>query len=314
MAPTSPQPWARQLWALARTQHSVVTRAQLVELGLSPEAIQHRIERGRLHPLHRGVYALGRPQLDQLGTWMAAVLRCGPEALLGYGSAAALLGIAEQVPQMVEIVVPSHVDRRPPGIRVHRRAVLRAGDRDERRGVPVTGPAATLIDCASRVGSKSLEAMVNAADRLDLIDPEALLREVEATPSRPGRRALRELLDRQTFARTDSELERRFLRLVRSAGLPFPQTQVRVNGYRVDFYWPELRLVIETDGLRYHRTPNQQARDLRREQVHAASGLTALRFPAAQVFKEPTTVEAILHSVIARLRRVPGDLCVPEYR
>lgn len=215
---------------------------------------------------------------------------------------------------MIEIVVPSDVYRRQPGIRVHRRAVLRFEDRGICSEIPVTSPAATLVDCASQVGSRSLEAMVNAADRLDLIDFEELRKEVEATPPRPGLPALRGLLDRNTFTRTDSALERRFLRLVRSARLPEPQTQAWVNGFRVDFYWPELGLVVETDGLRYHRTPTQQARDLQREQVHAAAGLTALRFAGAQVRDAPSIVLARLTSVIKRLDGANPEAFSPPRR
>ena len=156
--------------------------------------------------------------------------------------------------------------------------------------------------------------MVNAADRLDLIDFEELRKEVEATPPRPGLPALRGLLDRNTFTRTDSALERRFLRLVRSARLPEPQTQAWVNGFRVDFYWPELGLVVETDGLRYHRTPTQQARDLQREQVHAAAGLTALRFAGAQVRDAPSIVLARLTSVIKRLDGANPEAFSPPRR
>jgi very-short-patch-repair endonuclease len=289
------------VWQLVKAQHGVVTRAQLLDLGFSSKAIEHRIERGRLHSIWRGVYAVGRPDVDRLGRWKAAVLSCGSEALLAYRSAAALWGIAERVPEMIEVVVPSNVARQRPGIRIHRRAVLLPTDRCSHRRIAVTTPAATLIDCASQVGWESLEAMINDADRLDLIDPETLRQEVASTRSRPGLRALRELLDRRTFTRTDSALERLLLRLIRSAGLPLPRTQARVNGFRVDFYWPELGLVVETDGLLYHRTPAQQARDLEREQVHAAAGLTALRFAAAQVRDEPTVVLARLSSVIEQL-------------
>jgi len=232
---------------------------------------------------------------------MAAVLSCGPEALLGYRSAAALWGLADRAPATIEIVVPSYVNRRQPGIRVHRRAQLRPEDRDLRNLIPVTSPVATLIDCASQVGSRSIEAAVSAADRLRLIDPEALRVEIDLTPARPGLRALRDLLDRHTFTRTDSPLERRFLRLIRSAGLPAPRTQAHVNGYRVDFYWPELGLVVETDGLHYHRTPAQQARDLQREQTHTVAGLIPLRFSAAQVRDEPSHVLTTLKRVVERL-------------
>jgi len=293
--------YAAEIWALAATQNGVVTRRQLLDLGLSSRAIEHRIERGRLHRLHRGVYAVGRPEVDRLGRWRAALLSCGSQGLIGYRSAAALWGILDQAPTVIEVVVPGNVARYRPGIRVHRRAGLRPEDRAEFRGIPVTSPAATLVDCAAQIGLNSLEAAVNAADRLDLIDPEALRQEVETTPRRPGVRALRELLDRHTFTRTDSTLEQRLLRLIRSAALPIPQTQARVNGFRVDFYWPDLGLVVETDGLRYHRTATQQARDLKREQVHAAAGITALRFAGAQVRDEPSDVIASLGGVIKRL-------------
>jgi very-short-patch-repair endonuclease len=293
----------RDVWALARRQHGVVARRQLIAIGMTGRAIQHRIERGRLHRLAWGVYAVGRPEVELRGRWMAAVLSCGPEALLGYGSAAMLWGLAEVGPASIEVVVPAHVARRRPGVRVHRRSHLGARERSTHRLIPVTSPTTTLIDFASLVAEKDLEAAVNAADRLNLIDPEALRREVASTPPRPGLPALRKLLDRHTYSRTDSVLERRFLRLVRSARLPAPRTQAWVNGFRVDFFWPELGLVVETDGLRYHRTPAQQAHDLRREQAHAAAGLTALRFSAAQVREEPTRVLATMREVVARLER-----------
>jgi very-short-patch-repair endonuclease len=116
---------------------------------------------------------------------------------------------------------------------------------------------------------------------------------------RPGASALKRILDRRTFALTDSALERRFLGLVRETGLPKPRTQARVNGFRVDFYWPELRLVVETDGLRYHRTPMAQTRDRLRDQTQVAAGLTCLRFTHWQVaFERPhvrRTLAAVTH-------------------
>jgi very-short-patch-repair endonuclease len=113
---------------------------------------------------------------------------------------------------------------------------------------------------------------------------------------------MRELLDRRTFRLTDSELERRLLPIVRRVGLPPPETGAEVNGFRVDFYWPDLGLVVETDGLRYHRTPAQQARDRLRDQMHLAAGTTPLRFTHAQVRFEPEHAEGTLTSVAHRLR------------
>ena len=109
------------------------------------------------------------------------------------------------------------------------------------------------------------------------------------------------MLDRRTFQVTDSRLEQMFLPIVRQAGLPRPLTQQRVNGFRVDFHWPYLGLVVETDGLRYHRTPQQQSADRRRDQAHVAAGLTVLRFSHAQVKFEPGQVLRTLTTVARRL-------------
>jgi very-short-patch-repair endonuclease len=164
----------------------------------------------------------------------------------------------------------------------------------------VTAPGRTLIDLATLLKPNRLEEAVNEADKLGLIDPELLRRLVNERARIAGVPALRSVLDRRTFQLTDSELERRFLRLVRRAGLPPPRTRQRVNGYRVDFHWPEVGLVVETDGLRYHRTPGQQAKDRIRDQAHTAAGLTPVRFTHAQVRYEPEHVVATLRAVLGR--------------
>jgi very-short-patch-repair endonuclease/predicted transcriptional regulator of viral defense system len=301
MDPSESQRRNAELWALAKRQHGVVAHRQLLTLGFSTHAIKHRMARGRLHPIRRGVYAVGRPELTRLGEWMAAVLSCGPEAVLSHESAAALWRIRSDRTGTVDISVPANVDRRHRDIRIHRRANLSTFETALHRGIPVTSPVSTLVDLAVGLPPDQLEAAVNAADKNGLIDPETLRVALQALPRRPGLAVLRRTLDRHTFRITDSELERRFLRLVRGAGLPLPLTQQRVNGYRVDFYWPELGLVVETDGLRYHRTPAQQVVDHRRDQAHAAAGLEQLRFPRAQIRYESQRVLVTLTRVIGRL-------------
>jgi very-short-patch-repair endonuclease len=298
MAPTILQASAAA-WALVARQHGVIARRQLLALGFSAEAIRHRLATGRLHPLHRGVYAAGRPDVDERGRWMAAVLAAGDGAALSHRSAAALWGLVSAAPGPLHVVVPAEAARRRPGLVVHRRAGLAPV---ERFGIPVTPPADTLVDLATALPRSGLEAAVNQADVLGLLDPEALRVAVDALGPRPGTRPLRALLDRRTFVLTDSELERRFLPLARAAGLPKPRTQMRTNGWDVDFCWPELGLVVETDGLRYHRTPAEQARDRRRDQDHTAAGLTPLRFTHAQVRFEPAHVQATLAAVAQRLK------------
>jgi very-short-patch-repair endonuclease len=136
-----------------------------------------------------------------------------------------------------------------------------------------------------------------------LFSPEKLLAELDDYPGVRGVGPLRTILGAQTFQLTDSELERRFLRIVEKAGLPYPLTQRHVTGFRVDFFWPDLGLVVETDGLTYHRTPSQQARDRVRDQAHLAAGLTPLRFTHAQVRFESSYVSETLASLVSRLER-----------
>jgi hypothetical protein len=256
------------LWVLAKRQHGVVARSQLLELGFAGQAIKHRVVSGRLHPVGRGVYAVGRPELTQHGHWSAAILSCGPEAALSHGSAAALWGILPVRRDRIVVTVPGDLARRRPGIEAHRRSSFSAGDVTRRYGIRTTTPICTLIDCATYLERDQLEAAINEADKLDLTDPEELRSAIEGLGRRPGLKALRDVLDRRTFTLTDSELERRFLPIARRAGLPPPETGTYVNGFKVDFYWPALGLVVETDGLRYHRTPAQQARDRLRDQTH----------------------------------------------
>ena len=286
------------VWSLARRQHGVVTHAQLSDLGYRPDAIHHRLDRGRLHTVHRGVYALGRPELGRLGELMAAVLAAGDDALLSHESGAELLGAGPRCDPIHVTVMPARSPR-VPGIVVHRRQVA-ARERGFCDGIPVTSPARTLCDLATRISADALERSVNEADKHGVIDPEALRMELERMGGRPGVRALRALLDRDTFTLTDSGLERLFRPIARAAGLPPPQTQQRVNGFRVDFFWLELGLVVETDGLRYHRTAAQQARALTRDHEHFRRGLLPLRFSHSQIALQPDQVREALEEGLRR--------------
>lgn len=275
----------------------MLARRQLLELGFTPAAIRHRLDTRRLHPARAGVYAVGRPGLTVYGRWMAAVLACGNGAALSHGSAAALWEIGSER-GLIEVSVPVARSSRTPGMRVHRRSHL-AADHDARHGIPVTSLVRTLLDLATYLPAHALERAINEGDKLDLIDPESLRAALNGRAGQRGVRRLRALLDGATFALTDSELEQRFLVLAMRAGLSRPQTGARVNGFKVDFFWPGLRLVVETDGLRYHRTPAQQNRDRLRDQTHTAAGLTPLRFSHSQIRYQPDHVVATLRRLIS---------------
>jgi very-short-patch-repair endonuclease len=282
----------------------VVAVGQLYDLGLSKAAVRHRLARGRLHPLAQGVYAVGRPEVDRFGRWMAAVLACGPTAALSDWAAGALLGILRpRTP--IDVSVRTCTHHGVPGVRIHRREGLGEEDVTSCHGIPVTGSIRTLVDLAAVSGSAGIERMVNEADRLDLVDPETLRGALGDYRGQRGVARLRSVLDPRTFRRTRSGLERSFLRLVERAGLPVPLTREWVNGFEVDFFWPGLGLVVETDGLRYHRTPARQARDRRRDQAHTAAGMTQLRFTDTQIdFEAPYVIET-LRTVACRLGASP---------
>ena len=172
-----------------------------------------------------------------------------------------------------------------------------------RDGIPVTCPARTLLDLATELGATALERAVSEADKRDLIDPEALRAALDGFSGQPGVRMLRGLLDKHTFRLSDSDLEILFRPIATAAGLPQPFTKVWLNGFEVDFFWPELGLVIETDGLRYHRTPSAQARDRLRDQTHTAAGLTPLRFTHRQVKYERAHVGRVLRQTVHSIRK-----------
>ena len=157
-----------------------------------------------------------------------------------------------------------------------------------------------LVRAQTELADHRLERAVNEADVLDLVDPETLRRTLDDHVGMPGVKRLRTMLDRHTFRLSDSDLEIYFRPLAMAAGLPIPLTKHMLLGYEVDFFFPDLALIVEADGLRYHRTPSQQARAARRDQTHVAAGFRGLRFTHWQVAHAQNEVTAVLRTIRAR--------------
>lgn len=298
---------SKEAWRLAGRQHGIVTRRQLLALGFNSREIEHRVARGRLHPVMRGVYAVGWPQITPKRRRMAAVLACGEGALLSHRSAAALWEIGEEARGVVDISVTRRVELKRQGLRVRGRPSLTPERITTHDGIPVTTPVQTLIDLSTELAPIRVERAVNEADKRDLIDPETLRAELNYYVGEPGVKALRSLLDKRTFRLSDSDLEILFRPIATEAGLPPPLTKEIVNGWEVDFFFPDLGLVIETDGLRYHRTPSTQTRDARRDRTHALAGMTPLRFTHYEIKYESPRVRSELRRIAATLTR-PSDI------
>ncbi len=233
---------------------------------------------------------------------MAAVLAGGEGAALSHRSAAALWDIGEEGDR-IDISMRRRCEPRRPGIRFRGRPSLAPEELVIREDIPVTSPVQTLVDLATELDVVALERAVNDADKRDLVDPETLREDLVRFGGDPGIRPLRHLLDKLFFRLSDSDLEIYFRRIVKGAELPIPLTKQRVNRFEVDFFWPDLGLVVETDGLRYHRTPSAQLRDARRDRAHVIAGMTPLRFTHYEVRYEPDRVRAALVETIAMLRK-----------
>jgi very-short-patch-repair endonuclease len=228
---------------------------------------------------------------------MAAVLVCGDDAVLSHRSAAELWGVGREWERRIDVSIRRRSKIARDGLKVRSRPSLPSRSLVRRHGIPVTDPVQTLIDLATELKVMRLERAVNEADVLDLVDPETLRTALDSFVGMPGVKALRTMLDRHTFRLSDSDLEILFRPLALAAGFALPLSKYRLLGYEVDFFFPDHGLVVETDGLRYHRTPAQQARAVKRDQVHQASGLRVLRFTHWQIAHEPNEVTHILRTI-----------------
>src|SRR5215213_7525729 len=246
----------RELAALAGRQHGVVSSAQLLRLGLTGDHVDLRRRRGRLHSLHRGVFAVGHMAVTKEGRWMAAVLAGGADALLSHAAAAALWRLRERVPAIADVTVAR--TRRPRrGIQFHRARVPH-DERTTLHGIPVTSMPRTILDLAAVLEARPLERAINEADYLRLTDALSLHDLIARYPRRRGTPRLRQALARRAAGatRTRSEMEELFLSLLERHGLPRPRINAHVQDIgEVDCTWPSVRLAIELDGRQAHATP-----------------------------------------------------------
>lgn len=292
--------------ALASRQHGVVSTRQLQELGYSRNAISRQASVGRLHPIHRGVYAVGHTRLSAHGRCLAAVLACGRGALLSHSSAAWLWGLVPTCAILIEVSVPTRGHSRSP-FRVHHAPALSKEDRVIREGIPVTALPRTLLDLAATIPDRRLERTIERSEQLGLFD----LREIDALLERAGghlgagrlRRALAAYRDP---AFTRSGLERRFLALVRKAGLPRPAMNTFVAGYEIDAYWEPERFAVELDGYATHGTRAAFERDRVRQEDLKLTGIEMVRLTAGRIDREPEVVVQRLTALLAVRRQERG--------
>jgi very-short-patch-repair endonuclease len=263
---------------IAARQHGVAATKQMVEAGLTRAGIARRVRAGRLHPLHRGVYAVGHRAPSNERVWIAAVLACGEGAVLSHASAAAHWGLLRPAPGAVDVSVPTTAGlRKRRGVRLHRRRALDSAARTSRLGIPVTTPARTITD---------LEGVLTPH----------LVRRALRQAELAGYRLRPEL----SSDRTRSDLERDFLRLCRRYGLPSPEVNVKIGSWTVDFLWCRERIAVETDFYDYHRGRVAFRDDRARDLGLRRRGFAVHRFSEEQIDEEPETVAADLRHALGR--------------
>jgi hypothetical protein len=274
----------RAILERARVQHWVLSARQLLDIGLTREGIAVWLESGRLTRIHQGVYKLGPSPLTHRGELMAAALACGPSSLISHRSAAALWGLARWPSGPPQVLLPSHSSRRHPRIAIRRTRSLPAADRARRDGIPVTSVPRTLVDLAGAIDPDALRRAVEEADRLGLLQLEALTDACANANGRRGLGTLRAILADYTAPPTTlSPLEDRFLDFCREHGIPLPDMNVTLAGWRVDAHWPGTRLVVELDSWEFHAGRGQFDRDRRKGLALQDAGYVLISLSAPQL-------------------------------
>jgi Transcriptional regulator, AbiEi antitoxin/Protein of unknown function (DUF559) len=296
---------------LAERQHGLITLLQLLSLGLSRSAVSKRARAGRLHRVHRGVYAVGRPHLTRRGRWMAAVLAYGPKAVLSHRSAAALHGLRPDNRAKTDVTLPCSSAKSRPGIEVHRSSTLSEHDVTIVDGIPCTTVARTLVDLGDDVDQQGVERAVGQAEVLGLFDGKAVDAALERAGPRRGAGSLGAVLeDFKEPNLTRRELEKRFLALCRQASVPSPAVNAWITlpdgvAYQADFLWRAERLIVETDSRRFHSYRAAFESDRLRDQRLTVAGFTVVRFTWRQVTREPGHVARTGGRLLAQGRHPP---------
>jgi very-short-patch-repair endonuclease len=264
---------------IATRQYGIVSTRQLLTAGVGKDGILRRVRAGRLHRIYRGVYAVGHVRLSEEGRWTAALLACGGDAVISHRSAAALWGLLPRdAGAAVDVSLPGRAGRRGhQGIHIHRPSTLTSRLVTLRRGIAVTNPTRTIADLHRAVSPAEARRAIRQAEVLGLV--------LGADVGQDG---------------TRSELERRFLALCRRRRLPAPEVNARVGSRLVDFLWRDRRLIVETDGYRYHRGRFAFEDDRARDLELRALGYEVIRLSYRQVTESPAQVASVLGDALVQ--------------
>ena len=269
----------------------MVTRAQLLDAGVTPDEIKWRVRRGDLIRVHRGVYRVGHRAPSTEASYLAAVLACGEGAVLSGLAAAHLLGLVKGAAPAPEVI--ARTERRIEGVKTHRARLLDARETSSVGGIPVTTVPRTLVDIAAELSAEELARACHEAGVRYGATPKAVEAVLARRPNSPGAKKLRRVIHGDVHV-TLSALEAHFLELLRSENLPLPMTNKPAGGRRVDCRWPDHHLTVELDSYRFHNSSQSWEQDRRREREARARGDDFRRYTYGDVFEHPTVMLAEL--------------------
>jgi hypothetical protein len=264
--------------AIVSRQHGIVTVEQLRAAGVGRTQVTRRVQKGRLHRLHRGVYAVGHRSLSWRGRWLAAVLAAGDGAALSHASAAALWEFLRPIQGPVHVTIAAAARRGSrPGLQIHRSRTLAPSHITRRHGIAVTTPARTIEDLRTTVEPYLFRRALRQAELAGHRVPHL-----------------------SVTKRSRSDLELLFLGLCDDHGLPRPLVNHRVHGHRVDFFFVDHRLAVETDSWEYHRGSVALEDDHERDLTLRGHGIETRRYTGDQLEAAPEAVLADLRRALDR--------------
>jgi very-short-patch-repair endonuclease len=302
------RPLNEEIARIAARQHGVITRRQLLAIGLGRGGVDARLERGLLHALHAGVYLVGHTAELPRAREMAAVLASGAGTAISHRSAAPFWNLVHEFGCAdVEVTVTGARAPQRTGIRAYRTAALTADEVRTVDGIPVTSPARTIVDVSRFLTTAALEHVVADAIRRGVVRQIQLTGALERHRGRRGVATLRSVMSGVEPAFTRSAAERRLLRLIRAASLPSPVLNARVGGHEVDFLWPRERVIVEVDGYRWHSDRAAFERDRVRDAELQALGYRVIRVTWRQLQREPRAVIARIAATLRRGADPPAD-------
>ncbi len=303
------------LETLATRQHGVVSARQLRALGFSRQLLVAEADRGRLLPLHQGVYAVGHRRLSWHSRCWAAVLGAAPNevdevvwpAVASHGSAAYLWGIYRYAPERIDATAPIRRRAKREFV-VHFSSILAPEDREEREGIPVTSVPRSLMDLAIRKSPEQLDRLLERTEELGLFDLHAIEDVLDRAGGHRGRGRLRRALAlyRPDPAFTRSRYESLFRRQVLGAGLPGPSMNFNLGGFELDAYWPDLRFAVELDLFETHGSRAAFERDRLRQEELKLLGVEMIRITRPRFRREPDAALRNLAALLDRRRRELG--------